>query len=141
LEDLAWAKWAQGAGHTIAYIADAEVVHVHTETPRGVYNRYRREAMAFKRIFPEAHFNLYDFVRNVSASIGFDLLHAFRTRVLWSSLSGIFWFRWMQFWGTYQGYRLSSPLTLELRQTFYYHVGWEKAKLSRREVEPIRYNE
>jgi glycosyltransferase involved in cell wall biosynthesis len=141
LEDLAWAKEVRGAGREVAYVAEAEVVHVHNETPRGVLNRYRREAMAFKRIFPEAHFNLYDFVRNVTASIGFDLLHARRARVLARSLASIFWFRWNQFRGTYQGYRSANLLTPELRQTFYYHVGWEKAKPSRREVEPIRYNE
>jgi len=56
LEDLAWAKWAQGAGYVISYAAHAEIIHVHDERPRGIYNRYRREAMAFKRIFPESHF-------------------------------------------------------------------------------------
>jgi rhamnosyltransferase len=141
LEDLAWAKEVKSEKYEVSYVAEAEVVHVHNETPRGVLNRYRREAMAFKQIFPEAHFNLYDFVRNVAASIGFDLLHAARVRVLWRSIPSIFWFRWMQFLGTYQGYRHSSLLTPELRQTFYYHVGWEKTKPSRREVEPIRYNE
>jgi len=141
LEDLAWAKEVRSMGYEVSYVAEAEVVHVHTETRRGVLNRYRREAMAFKQIFPEAHFNLYDFFRNVAASIGFDLLHAARARVLWCSLGSIFWFRWMQFRGTYQGYRHSSLLTPELRQTFYYHVGWEKTESRRREVEPIRYNE
>jgi len=143
LEDLAWAKEVGSAKWAISYVAEAEVVHVHDETPRGVYNRYRREAMAFKQIYPEAHFSLYDFVRNVTASISFDLLHAARANVFWRSLGSIFWFRWMQFWGTYQGYRQSSLLTPELRQTFYYHVGWEKekSKAAPREVEPIRYNE
>ena len=46
-----------------------------------------------------------------------------------------------QFWGTYQGYRHSGMLTPDLRQTFYYHVGWEKTAPAKRDVEPIRYNE
>ena len=141
LEDLAWAKEVQDRGDGITYVAEAEVIHVHVETRRGVYNRYRREAMAFKQIYPEAHFSLYDFVRNTSASICFDLLHAARAHVIWRSLASIYWFRFVQFWGTYQGYRHSSSLTPELRQTFYYHVGWEKTKSAPREVEPIRYNE
>ena len=140
LEDLAWAKEVKSEKYEVLYVAEAEVIHIHNETPRGVRNRYRREAMAFKQIFPEAHFNLYDFVRNVTASIGFDLLHASRARILWRNIPSIFWFRWNQFWGTYQGYRHSSLLTSELRQTFYYHVGWEKTKPSRRDVEPIKYN-
>jgi rhamnosyltransferase len=141
LEDLEWARWAQEKGYRIAYVPEAEVVHVHEETPRGVLNRYRREAMAFKRIYPEAHFNLYDFTRNTVASIGFDLLHAMRLKTFFRCLPSILWFRTAQFWGTYQGYRISSPLTPELRQTFYYHVGWEKDKDARRDVEPIHYNE
>ncbi len=141
LEDLAWAKWAHSQGWRIAYAAEAEVIHVHNETPRGVLNRYRREGMAFKRIYPEAHFSLYDFARNLIASIGFDLLHAARSRRFWRSLVSIFWFRAAQFWGTYQGYRHSSLVTPDLRQTFYYHVGWEKPSPAKREVEPIRYNE
>ncbi|HQX02271.1 MAG TPA: glycosyltransferase family A protein, partial [Anaerolineales bacterium] len=36
LEDLAWAKWAKERGHSIAYVAEAEIIHVHNETPRGV---------------------------------------------------------------------------------------------------------
>jgi rhamnosyltransferase len=141
LEDLAWSKWASGQGHAIAYVAEAEIIHVHTAAPRDVLNRYLREAIAFKRIFPEAHFNLYDFFRNMLTSIGFDLLHAVRGRLLWRSLAGIFWFRTAQFWGTYQGYRHSSLLTPDLRQTFYYHIGWEKTSHIRRDVKPIRYNE
>lgn len=141
LEDLAWAKWALGEGHGLAYVAEAEIVHVHHETPRGVYNRYRREAMAFKQIFPEAHFNLYDFLRSSLSSIGFDLLHAARARWFWRSFASIFCFRWMQFRGTYQGYRHSGLLTPALRQTFYYHVGWEKVESAPRQVEPIRYGE
>ncbi len=141
LEDLAWTKAALEQGYVIAYVAEAEIVHVHNETPRGIYNRYRREAMAFKQIYPEAHFNLYDFIRNTISSIGFDLLHALRLHKFMKSFTTIFWFRWMQFAGTYQGYRHSSLLTPELRQTFYYHVGWEKIETKQREVEPIRYDQ
>jgi len=141
LEDLAWAKWAFEQGFIIAYTAEAEIIHSHNDTRRGVLNRYRREGMAFKRIYPQAHFSLYDFLRNVSSNIGFDLLHAVRTRSLWRNFNSIFWFRTAQFWGTYLGYRHSSLLTPDLRQMFYYHLGWEKITPSTRDVEPIRYNE
>jgi rhamnosyltransferase len=141
LEDLAWAKDIQSQGLHLSYVAEAEVVHVHHESPSGVLNRYRREAMAFKQIYPEANFNFYDFFRNAFSSIGFDLFHAVRSRQLWRALPGIFWFRTAQFWGTYQGYRHSSRLTPDLRQTFYYHVGWEKTAPTKRDVDPIRYDE
>ena len=35
LEDLAWAKWANEQGYGIAYVAEAEIIHVHNEnSPR-----------------------------------------------------------------------------------------------------------
>jgi rhamnosyltransferase len=142
LEDLAWANWALHAGYAISYVAEAEIVHVHHETPRGVYNRYRREAMAFKRIFPAESFRLWDFIRLVAGNIFNDLWHALQSHARAPSLLSIFWFRWMQFWGTYQGYRRSGPLTWQLRQTFYYPRGVGVATQGPpRSVEPIRYNE
>ena len=139
LEDLAWAKWAREQGYKIAYVAEAEIVHVHHETPRGVFNRYRREAMAFKRIHPEAHFNLYDFVRLTAANIFSDLYHAARGGALWKNIASIFWFRFMQFHGTRIGYRESGQLTPQLRETFYYARERKGKEEKKREVEPIRY--
>lgn len=142
LEDLDWAHWAVGEGYRLAYVAEAEVIHVHNETPRAVYNRYRREAMAFKRIFPQEHFGLRDFLRLSLSNIFSDMWHAARQGVLLRSLGSIFWFRLMQFWGTYQGYRHHGPLTWQLRQTFYYPRGIAPTgQAAARNVEPIRYNE
>jgi glycosyltransferase involved in cell wall biosynthesis len=140
LEDLAWAKWMQANGHRLAYVAEAEIIHLHNETPQGVRNRYRREAMAFKRIYPEAHFNAYDFIRMTSGNIFNDLWHAAQQKVLFKSFASIFWFRFNQFWGTYQGYRQSLEWNWQLRQTFYYPRGMEIVETPRRQIEPIRYN-
>jgi len=140
LEDLAWAKWAKEQGYALAYVAEAEIIHVHDETPRGVFNRYRREAMAFKQIHPEAHFTLYDFLRLATANILSDLWHAARERLLWKNLASIFWFRFMQFHGTRKGYRESGLLTPQLRETFYYARERKKKDGKKRDVEPIRYN-
>jgi CMP-N-acetylneuraminic acid synthetase len=62
-------------------------------------------------------------LRLLTGNITNDLWHAAQKSLLARSLRGIFWFRWMQFWGTYQGYRQSGPLTWQLRQTFYYPRG------------------
>ena len=140
LEDLAWAGWAKEQGHAIVYVAEAEIVHVHNETWRGVFNRYRREAMAFKHIHPETHFNLYDFMRLTIANIFSDLWHAARERVLWKNIASIFWFRFMQFHGTRMGYRESSLLTPQLRETFYYARQRKKKDGAKRDIEPIRYD-
>ncbi|MBI3169864.1 MAG: glycosyltransferase family 2 protein [Chloroflexi bacterium] len=140
LEDLEWAKWAKGQGHKIAYVAEAEIVHIHNETPHGVYNRYRREAMALRRIYPEANFNFYDFLRLTITNILSDLWHAAREGVLLKSLSSIFWFRFMQFHGTRIGHRETSLVTPQLRETFYYARERKKKEERKRDVEPIRYN-
>ena len=139
LEDLAWSKWAKEQGHAVAYIPEAEIIHIHSETPRGVYNRYRREAMAFKKIYPESNFNIYDFLRLTITNISSDIWHAARERVLWKNLSSILWFRFMQFYGTRMGHRETSLVTPQLRETFYYARGRKSKEESGREVEPIRY--
>jgi hypothetical protein len=83
-----------------------------------------------------------DFLRLSLTNISSDLWHAARQGDLGRSLGSIFWFRLMQFWGTYQGYRHSGPLTWQLRQTFYYPRGMATANQpAARNVEPIRYNE
>ena len=138
LEDLEQAKWAQSQGYTISYSAHAEIVHIHNETPRSVRNRYQREAMAFKRIFPESHFNIYDFLRLTVTNIVSDKFHAIKQKTLWKSFVSIIWFRFNQFWGTYQGYRQSGPVTQQLRQTFYY-PHWSATKADSRDVERIQY--
>jgi len=141
LEDLAWAKWVKEQGYDISYVAEAETIHVHNETARGVFNRYRREAMAFKRIYPESHFSVYDFLRLTAMNILSDLWHAAGERVLWKNIASIFWFRYMQFHGTRMGYRESGLLTPQLRETFYYARERKPKEEMKRDVEPIRYNE
>jgi cellulose synthase/poly-beta-1,6-N-acetylglucosamine synthase-like glycosyltransferase len=139
LEDLAWAKWAKEQGHAITYVAEAEIIHVHNETPRGVYNRYRREAMALRRIYPEAHFNFYDFLRLTVTNILSDLWHAVREQALLKNISSIFWFRYMQFHGTRMGHRETSLVTPQLRETFYYARERKMKDEKKRDVAPIKY--
>ena len=120
LEDIAWARKAMEMGHRIAYAADAEVVHAHHESCTQIYNRYRREAIAMKRIFPQEHFTLWNFLGLFPGNTLSDCRHARREGGLRRNLSSIFLFRLMQFWGTYRGYRQRSPITEQLRQKFYY---------------------
>jgi len=120
LEDTAWANHAMDLGHKIAYVAESEVVHVHNESMKQISNRYRREAIALKRIFPHERFGFLDFVRLFAANAVSDYRHARRDRVLLDNLLGIFGFRLMQFWGTYRGFTQRGPVTSQLKRTFYY---------------------
>ncbi len=123
LEDLDWARRVMSLGYKIAYVADAEIVHVHNEKLQQIYNRYRREAIALKRIFPEEHFHIWDFLRLLTTNIVSDYYHAWHDRLLRKNILEIPAFRLMQFWGTYQGFRQKNPVTSQLKQTFYYPRG------------------
>lgn len=120
LEDLAWARQVAGAGYRIAYEVNAEVVHVHNERPHSLFNRYRREAIALKGIFPHEHFSLFGFVRMYVQNVFSDLFHALQRGVLWGNVMNIFTFRLMQFWGTYRGFAQHGLITRQLKQKFYY---------------------
>lgn len=142
LEDLAWANWAMELGKGIAYAAEAEIIHVHDETPAEVHNRYRREAMAFKRIFPHESFRLRTLLRLYTSNVFSDLRQAAREGVLLSNILSILQFRWMQFWGTYQGYRIAGSLTEQLRWVFYYPPNQaHPSGPPQRTVAPIDYGE
>ncbi len=144
LEDLAWARWAQEQGHGIAYVAEAVIIHVHQESLDGIFNRYRREGMAFKQIYPQETFTLADLARMFTGNLISDLRVAGREGKTWQQLSNIFRFRWLQSWGTYRGYNQSGPLTWQLKRAFYYprlHDEPAAGPANGRDVEPIHYHD
>jgi rhamnosyltransferase len=120
LEDLDWAKRALVMKYKLAYRADAVIVHIHEETPERTLNRYRREAIAYRRIFPEAHFSLWDFCYLFPANVVSDWFHAAQQGVFWQECKNIFTFRLMQFWGTYKGYQQKGEVSQLLKRRFYY---------------------
>ena len=141
LEDLAWAKWAQENNHKIAYIAQAEIKHVHEESWRGIKKRYQREGMAFKSIYPQEHFTLFDLIRLFGKNVYSDVLQAKRENIYMREIKSILRFRWQQFYGTYLGYRSSGPLTWQLKQSFYYprNNNSDASHYSQRDMQPIDY--
>lgn len=120
LEDIDWARWALAKGYTLAYNADAEVIHVHNETPQRIYHRYRREALALKRIFPNERFGWHDWLYLLTTNIINDSRHALHERRLVQTFGNIVMFRTMQFSGTYRGFRESGQLSSDVRRTLYY---------------------
>jgi glycosyltransferase involved in cell wall biosynthesis len=120
LEDLDWAKRALVLKHKIAYVSDAVIVHIHEETPQRILNRYRREAIAYKRIFPEASFSFWDFIFLFISNLLSDYYYAAKQGLFWQEISEIFTFRIMQFWGTYQGYQQKGEVSQVLKRRFYY---------------------
>lgn len=120
LEDLHWASKALKKGYRISYEAEAVIVHVHEETPRKIYNRYYREAIAFKRLKPQAKFNLFDFIYLSLSNTLSDYSAAIQEKVFFKNILEIPAFRILQFWGTYRGYQYIGSLDRNLRKRFYY---------------------
>ena len=140
LEDLAWSSWAKEQGYSIAYVAEAEIIHVHNETFKQVQNRYRREAIALKQILPDSRFSIRNMISMFIRKTARDMLQAYRDRILLKEMVGIVVFRFVQYLGTWQGYRYSGKIDQELHQRFYYPPGSLTEKVPEaRKVEPIDY--
>ena len=120
LEDLDFAKKVISEGGKVAYVADAPVVHVHEETWSAVQNRYRREAIAYARIMPDAGFGLGRAIVLAASNIISDYRHAIATRKLRANFLGIPRFRFAQFIGAWQGFRQRSDPPEDLVRRFYY---------------------
>jgi len=142
LEDLAWAKWAQENNYKIVYIAQAEIKHVHEESWQGIKKRYLREGMAFKSIYPQERFTLFDLIRLFVKNASSDIRQAIKEHILLREITGILRFRWRQFYGTYLGYKQSGPLTWQLKQSFYYprKNNYQTVNTLGRDVQPIDYH-
>lgn len=120
LEDLDWAKKVINKNYYLAYSSEAEIIHIHEETLQGIYNRYRREAIALKQIFTHEKFTFWNFIYLLSTNILIDFYQALKDGVLFANFASIITFRYMQFSGTYRGFKQRDWVSKELRQTFYY---------------------
>ncbi len=140
LEDLAWSSWAKDQGYSIAYQAEAEIIHIHKETFKQVQNRYRREAIAMKQILPESHFSIRNLIGMFLQKVVSDLVQARRENIFWKEFIGVLHFRLVQYLGTWQGYRYSGKIDQKLHRQFYYPPGTLTEKIPEtRPVEPINY--
>jgi len=142
LEDLDWANRIMKDDYRISYRSEAAVVHLHDEFPAQTFNRYRRESIAFKQIFPNENFFFKDFLRLFFTNAGNDYMNALRNGASSRDLYEIPLFRFMQFFGTYQGFKESGSITSQLKQTFYYPARNqpEKVPSARRSADPLLIN-
>lgn len=120
LEDLEWGRRIMERGYRISYSAQAEIIHVHDESPSQVKHRYMREAVALKEMYPEQSMSFLDFLVLFIKNTASDYAHALQDRVLLSNVVAIPRFRLMQFWGAYRGFQQHGPVPAQLRRRFYY---------------------
>lgn len=121
LEDVDWAKRVQKVGYQISYASEAEIIHVHDESPEEIFNRYQREAYAHKQIMPNQSFSLLDFLWLTVYHTLSDYRAAIAENEFWAHVGEIPLFRLMQYWGTYRGFKKEGPISDQLWQRFYYH--------------------
>jgi rhamnosyltransferase len=133
LEDLDWAKRAHEAGWKLVYQADARIAHIHNEPFAVTRNRYRREAIAHRRIFHDQDINLFEAAGLFVLSVGRDYLAAIARRCLVSNLTSIPRFRAAQYLGTWEGFRDRGDISHSLRRRFYYPKGFTGLNRTQRE--------
>jgi len=137
LEDLDWASKIKARNLKIAYEALALIVHVHEETPTRIKNRYRREALALKTIFPEEHFSFFSFLKLTIGNICSDGFHAIHDGQFFKNFASIVSFRYMQFWGTYLGYSQKNQPNETLRKRLYYPNEMKRISNKKNERFPV----
>lgn len=120
LEDMHWAQRALARGGRLAYRADAGIVHLHDERFARVRNRYRREAIAHRRIFDDQHLGAFEALALFLATVGRDYLAAIPRRQFVTNIVDIPAFRAAQYLGSWEGFRSRGEVSAELKRRFYY---------------------
>lgn len=119
LEDIRWAQTVQRMGYYVYYKADATVYHIHEESAAKVFNRYKREALAYKEIVSSYEYKWPRALKDLAMAIMRDLVYGIQERY-WSRLDGIAVFRLMKTLGTFSGVRAYHRMnTISMR-----HLGY-----------------
>lgn len=143
LEDIEWAKRAADRGHAISYVATAPVAHAHDESWHQILNRYRREAIAHKRIDRHQAMSAIEAAGLAVGNMASDYVHAARDGVLRWNLLSIPAFRSAQFIGTYRGFAQRGEPPALLRRHFYYPHGLRRRASNQvpAQARPINYED
>jgi len=131
LEDMVLGKAIVENGGSIAYCADASVVHIHEESWAQVRRRYYREALVVRKVLPEVHMGLGDAVRYTLAGIANDVGAALENKCLFSKFGEIVAFRTMQYYGSYKGHNELRRLSRKQKEAYYYPVVDRKTRRER----------
>jgi glycosyltransferase involved in cell wall biosynthesis len=103
VEDVDWARKIQSKGYRVYYPANAAVYHIHEESLRQIYRRFKREGIANKQIFPDARFTKSQVIRGLLLNVPLDISFGIRHRKGFRKLMEVPATRLAEFLGTYQG--------------------------------------
>lgn len=120
IEDIDWAHRIQEKSYYIYYRADAVIYHIHDETYRQIYNRFKREAIAHKTIFPD-----YTYERRKSAivytlAVLKDMYFGFSQKKPLKKILTSIPYRYAEYCGCRDGYLHAGSLNQFLRNELYF---------------------
>lgn len=120
LEDMHLAKRLVAQGNKLAYVAEAAVYHLHSESWAQVRRRFEREAIALQHIMPEVHLSRADVFRYFLSAVFIDLGAALQQRCMRRHLKHILLYRFMQFTGSFRGNHFHRKMSRELKESYFY---------------------
>jgi glycosyltransferase involved in cell wall biosynthesis len=120
LEDMYLAKEISGQYACIGYVADAIVVHHHSESWAQVRKRFERESLALQEIMPQIHLTKLDVVRYILFSTVSDISWAIQKKVFLRSVIGIFFYRYNQYVGSYKGNKIHRILSKAEKEKYFF---------------------
>lgn len=120
LEDLELSQRLVNGGGRVAYVADAAVLHHHSETWPQVRRRFEREAIALQKIMPQLHVSLFDTLRYFVTSVWKDWSCARNAKVSNARLMDIVHYRWNQYIGAWRGNHQHRKLSQREKDQYFY---------------------
>ncbi|MBI5701756.1 alcohol dehydrogenase catalytic domain-containing protein [Candidatus Saganbacteria bacterium] len=120
LEDIDWAHKVQKQGYYVYYRSDAVIFHIHEESFRQIYNRFKREALAYKNIFPDYHFNAKRSFLSYLSMVLKDVFFGIINKKSLNKIFSVFAYRLVEYKGLYDGFQYAGRLTAKLTDELYF---------------------
>ncbi|MBU0573435.1 MAG: glycosyltransferase [Candidatus Margulisbacteria bacterium] len=120
LEDIAWAKWAQSRNYYVYYKADAVMAHVHEESYSQIYNRFKREIIAYRKIFPDHSKNIKKEAISLALTIMRDLYFGLKKKRSANDILSVFPYRLAEFKAMHDAFQVKiepKPEAVDLPET------------------------
>lgn len=146
LEDMELAQRLYRDGGKIGYVAEACVVHHHSELWRQVKRRYEREAIALRLIMPHIHIRIRDLIRYILRSTANDWKKARNQKVLIKEMFDIVRYRTCQYFGSYLGNKEHRIISDAEKDKYFYpdhsrHIEEEENGIKKYENHRVAANE
>ncbi|MBI5140279.1 MAG: alcohol dehydrogenase catalytic domain-containing protein [Candidatus Vogelbacteria bacterium] len=115
LEDIDWAHKVQKQALYIFYKADAVIVHIHDESFKHIYNRFKRESLAYQTIFPNHEHNFKKMFFSFCLIGLKDLFHGLSQKKSIITIIKSIVYRIAEFRAYRDGFRLAAELNNKLK--------------------------